>query len=127
MHKFSCRLGRPLDSADHLKLNCWDDRLPSEDSVLKDFDFCHFEDGRSKLLGLFQGLVRQTCGTLRQNIIDQYSKIPESNRRGYYTWLLKQKHLFDATPPPIVLQEDWLRLCRHHLDPEDRYKTLGKL
>ena len=135
-HKFHCHLKRPLDSADYLVMDCWENELPSEDLVLQDLGFGHFEDfsSPSKILGLFIGLVKhldigdrklhtwQVQCTLREIIIAEFSKLSEGSRGGYCPWFLQRDWIFDQVSPKadsLERLEAWFRPFRHVLDPED--------
>ena len=116
LHKYDCGLGRPLDSADYLVLDCYHDRMPKEPSVLNDFGFCRFDDldRHTKILGLFIGLVVylevgdrtlhcwQTKGTLKRNITKAFSVLPESSRGGYFPWFLAHDWIFEPSRPEAV-------------------------
>ncbi|KAH8691261.1 hypothetical protein BGW36DRAFT_363598 [Talaromyces proteolyticus] len=55
-HKFSCRLGRPIDATDCLVLSC---KTNEVDDVIKEYGFMHFVPGndRWKLFNQYSGLI----------------------------------------------------------------------
>ena len=142
-HKFSCRIGRALDSADYLVLDCFADEYPQEPSVLEDFGFHHFHDfkSRSNILGLFIGLVChldvgdrqlhrwQIAGTLKKNIIAKFSILPQGSRGGYFPWFLEHDWIFE--PAKTTTKHDqvsaWAKSANHILDEEDRARPLSQL
>lgn len=58
-HKFSCNLGRPIDSTDYLVLACHSNEFPQEDDVAKEYGFMCFASGlkRSRLFQLYRLLI----------------------------------------------------------------------
>ncbi|KAL6166379.1 hypothetical protein ACJQWK_07732 [Exserohilum turcicum] len=58
-HKFSCRLGRPVDATDDLVLACHTNKFPSDDDVLHKYGFMSFTSGydRCRLFNLYRRLV----------------------------------------------------------------------
>jgi len=142
-HKFCFRIGRELDSADYLVLDCYYDELPEEPSVLDDFGFRHFDDADSRphVLGLFVGLVKylkvgdrklhrwQVERTLKQNIIAAYSTLPEELRGEYFAWFLNHDWIFNLAKPRSLsdLTDALKQLAVSVLDAEDRDTPVGAL
>ncbi len=58
-HKFSCRLGRPIDVTDYLVLACHVNEFPSEEDVFVEYGFVYFASGhdRQRLFELYRRLV----------------------------------------------------------------------
>ncbi len=108
-HKFLCSLGRPLDSADYLVVDCLQGETPQEPTVIDDFGFahCHTAHDGARLLGLYQGLVKhlkvssrklhqwQLAGTLRKSIHEAFAELPAFQRGGYYRWFQEHEDLLD--------------------------------
>ena len=104
------RCGHAPDSADYLNLACRQDELPDDPGTIEDFGFGSFFDfdRKSKLLGLYQGLMYsvssrtvhewQVNGTLLDNIEIEYRKLPNSHRGGYFPWFLENRHLILRQP-----------------------------
>lgn len=106
-HTFRCSK-RAVDTADHLALAWLEDKLPEDPGTLEDFGFSAFLsfEGRSKLLGLYIGLLCQNIstrtlhkwqvdGNLSDKIVSTYVTLPENNRGGYFPWFLENRHLLE--------------------------------
>jgi hypothetical protein len=137
-HNFSCAIGRPIDTSDHLYLACLDDTFPQDPQTREDFGFHRLPSSadQSKLLGLYVGLLIyqktpseevhqwQTKGTLVENICEVYNRIPESHRGSYYPWFLENKHILDGSQTTEQANDNmiatWYDEARLHLDPKDR-------
>jgi len=141
-HIFTCAVGRPLNSADHLYSACEENLLPEDPQTLEDFGFSQlpsFPD-RSNLLGLYQGLLRldipsqtvhrwQVEKSLEKNIIKAFSRLPEASRGGYFPWFLrnKTKVFSDAKTTDESRVSRLFAEARLQLDPEDREKEPADL
>lgn len=144
-HAFQCNIGRPLNTADYLILDCIRDEMPQDPDVLEDFGFNRLQPtGQRKLLGLYIGLnyLKVTSeelhgwrlsGTMVDNIVEKFSEIPEKNRGGYYPWFLKHKDLiFGPASSPGGTRADHsaqqlLDSVQQYLQPEDRGKSMDEI
>lgn len=138
-HKFNCNgFQGSLTSADYLRLDCIEDRIPTDPTVLEDFGYStlsHSGD-HSDLLGLYQGLFVnlgvasdevhdwQVKGTLRQEITKHYEVLPKESRGGYYPWILNHECLFPPNSPSRLPRREQLArtlaTCRDILATEDK-------
>ena len=132
-HRFTCSIGRPLNSADYLALACVEDQLPDDPQILEDYGFKNFifPHDQSKLFGLYIGLLHlldydsdrlhqwRMEGRLVENIITTYEEIPIECRGGYYPWFRDNLHIFkgECAGPSDLLAEP-----RRYLSTADRLK-----
>lgn len=119
--------------------------MPQEEDVLEDFGFNNFVSygDRTHLLGVYIGLYLSSevsaedmhewrvGGTLISKIKEFYFKIPESSRRGYFPWYLRN---LDALERPMTKDEAKQRMfatffdkARPYLDIEDQKKAASDL
>ncbi|KDN44311.1 hypothetical protein RSAG8_05575, partial [Rhizoctonia solani AG-8 WAC10335] len=112
-HRLYCLDRSELTSADRLALAAFEDSLPRDTDVLKDFGFlrAHIPSSREQLLDIFRGIFNQ--GGIDPRVVHQfmldgklvdciktfYEVIPEANRGECYSWFLRNQHLL--MPPPF--------------------------
>ena len=132
-----------MDSADYLVLDCFDNDLPQDPSVLEDFGFHHFHDfkSQSNILGLFIGLVKhlkvgdrqlhrwRVEGTLKENIIAKFSVLPVGSRGGYFSWFLEHNWIFEPAKSDTKRDElsALVQSAIHILDEEDKAMPISQL
>lgn len=130
-HKFICNLGRPIDSVDILIRDYFENTLPEDESVQKDFGFMEYygiqsqSQSRSHLLDLYIGLIvnlrtsedelrrHRDSNEMKQLIIEKYSTLPPDSRGMYHAWSLQQDKLHKifascGKEPSMSIQE-WLQ------------------
>jgi hypothetical protein len=112
-HRFECSSGH-LTTADYLELAVISDEIPDDPQTLDDYGFSHCEtwNQKSHLLGLYKGLLLflkvrtldldqwRREGRLVDNIIAEFSNIPEKSRGKYFPWFLRHTHLLNDKSPP---------------------------
>ncbi|KAG0692608.1 hypothetical protein DFH29DRAFT_839651 [Suillus ampliporus] len=111
-HIFTCKPRRPITTADHLALAVRNNLFPQDVQTCKDygFDRAFTVENRSKLLGLYIGLMERmdipaktindwrVRGVLVEEIKAAYDKIPAQYRGGYFPWFLQNQHILDTSP-----------------------------
>lgn len=114
VHIFNCNPKKPINTAYYLARDARRDRFPEDPQTCEDygFDRAFTAENRSKLLGLFQGLVNyhrvppktihgwRLKGTLAEEIKKTFEKQPPEFRGGYYPWFLQNQWVLDRTLPP---------------------------
>lgn len=143
-HRFTCSLGRPLHSADYLYQDIIDDVIPEDPQVIEHFGFHRFPHARdkAKLGGLYKGLFYldvsadeldswRSEGTLVENIIRTFSKIPEGHRGGYFPWFLEHQYCLDGSKTREEalgdLTSTFYDEARLYLEPDDQNKEVHHL
>jgi hypothetical protein len=112
-HIFECNPRRPISTAYYLAQACRRDRLPDDLQTCEDYGFTRAftAKNRSRLLGLYQGLLYQDVspktlngwfveGTLVEGIKRTFQTLPENNRGGYYPWFLENQWVLDRSKSP---------------------------
>jgi hypothetical protein len=129
-----------LTPADYLYRDVIADRMPTDEDVLTKFGFDWLPSpaDKTKLLGLYQGLILyrevpveeihrwQVEGSLVANIKRVFFQIPESHRGGYFEWFLNHSDILDRPESSDqILEVGMPRLfekARLYLGPEDQVK-----
>ncbi|KAL6701647.1 hypothetical protein J3F84DRAFT_355391 [Trichoderma pleuroticola] len=137
---------RSITTADILYSGIIADWLPEDLETCEHFGFTRCRDGREKshLLGLYQGLRYLGVTAVQLNewreknilvskTIEEFSKLSEQNRGGYFPWFLRNQHILDNSTPPLQLDgkdnplQRSIDAARPCLDLEDRDKDLQQL
>ena len=100
-----------MNSGDYLELACFENLVPDDEQTGQDFGFNRLPSWpeRSRLLGLYIGLIVymnvpgqtvyrwQREGTLVENIIREFSKLPHDSRGGYFPWFMENRSILDRS------------------------------
>jgi len=103
IHIFECNPGKPINTAYHLARAARRDYIPDDLQTCKDYGFekAFTASNRSKLLGLYQGLINE--------IKKAFEEVPVNARGGYYAWFLKNQWVLDpARSKPTDLVHDMM-------------------
>jgi MYND finger len=108
-HIFDCNPRKPIITAYHLARACIKNEFPEDPQTCDDYGFtkAFTVSGRSKLLGLYIGLLHyhkvsprslhqwRKEGRLVEMIRESYEKLPPENRGEYYPWFLENQYVLD--------------------------------
>ncbi|KAK3046078.1 hypothetical protein LTR09_012416 [Extremus antarcticus] len=131
------------DAADYLYSDLAMDEMPVDPDVLEDYGFKQLTamPERSKLLGLYQGLLYlevtaeelhdwRLTGVLVDRIIDTYARLPYEEG-GYFPWFMQKRHnIFPSTLPVITGVETVKQACelaKWFLRPTDQLRPVHEL
>ncbi|KLU89641.1 hypothetical protein MAPG_08612, partial [Magnaporthiopsis poae ATCC 64411] len=133
---------RDMTTADRLFGAMATDSLPTDVQTLEDFGFtrCRHPKEECSLFGLYHGLLSpsiqqdeddndvagrlrqwQQSGTLAENIIRSFSRLPEGTRGGYFPWFLRNRHVFDFSVPAPDEQTRARRMLQAAVERGRRY------
>jgi hypothetical protein len=112
-HIFDCNPKKTISTAYYLARAARQDMMPDHEQTLEDYGFnrAFTQDDKSKLLGLYQGLIVRIgvkprdlhqwriAGDLIQQLKDIYEKIPVRFRGNYYSWFLENQYVLDRSLP----------------------------
>lgn len=131
-------LNRPYTPADYLYQDCVDDTIPDDPEVLEKFGFQSLvsSEDRSKLLGLYQGLVKylgvtaeelngwEQENSLATNIVRVYNAESAYGGSGYFRWFLENTHILKAERDPSDLNHymHFIEQAQKLLEPDDQKK-----
>ncbi|KAJ7492114.1 hypothetical protein FB451DRAFT_1021003 [Mycena latifolia] len=137
-HIFECNPRRDINTTDYLALAVEENLFPEDLQTCKDFGFARaFSiENRSKLLGLYIGLIErlevspkkvrkwQMEGTLVENIKGAFSTLPEHGRGGYYRWFLDNQWVLDPRlPRPGDPADEMMLRCWQYVRGRDNTDT----
>lgn len=129
---------RSITTADRLFSAMAADLRPTDVQTREDFGFsrCRHPKEECSLLCLYQGILRlsqpnedivgrlhqwQQGGTLAENIIQTFSRLPEERRGGYFPWFLRNRHVLDFSIPAPDDQTLARRMIETALEHGRRY------
>ncbi|KAJ5538289.1 hypothetical protein N7494_007768 [Penicillium frequentans] len=129
-HKYTCRLGRPLDEADDFILACQQEEFPTDEPVTKAFGFRYFASAydRNRLFRIYCRLVNsfqvtedELRGAWRSNKLKEFllfrgSQIPSPTLQREIRWLHQQDGF--ASGAVHNTSEDFKSLL-HLVEPAD--------
>ncbi|KAM0079694.1 hypothetical protein ACKRZS_008166 [Fusarium odoratissimum] len=132
-HKFCCKLGQPIDSADYLVLACQTNRFPEDEDTATAYGFRYFASAkdRERLFKLYCRLVNQDGvvdeelrealhkDRLKEFILFRSSQLPWANTQHDIDWLRKQQG-FRANAVCPDFGKKIIDSVRNFLSPEDR-------
>ncbi|KAJ6601300.1 hypothetical protein DFH09DRAFT_1127382 [Mycena vulgaris] len=135
VHIFECNPRRSINTGDHLAFAVEENLFPEDLQTCEDFGFTRaFSiENRSKLLGLYIGLIQrlgvspkkvrqwQIEGTLVDNIKGAFSILPAQARGGYYPWFLENQWVLDPKlPRPGDPVEEMMLRCWRYVRHDGR-------
>jgi hypothetical protein len=123
--------------------DCMDDRMPDDPDVLENFGFQNLPSyhDRTKLLGLYQGLVRylevtaeelnlwQQEKSLITNITRVHSETSSFGEGIYFPWFLQNTHILEDQRDPnnIKAYMHFIEEAQTFLEPDDQKKHWREL